>query len=196
MMNTNEEQNVNPIEVMNQIARNFLDLNAWGFQESYRVLKPGKLIFDSEWCRLNFIWNGWDPQGGNTISIRYGRLHALNDTAVMVWENEKCRCWHDFDHALHFLDGSSPSDTVKMIYSHPVTNPFFDDQVRRNFHRRQPEWLTKMHAAVWQHYGKRFFELFDLRRPDLWTQYQQFLQEFYDIKGRSLAIKPPSDKVC
>jgi hypothetical protein len=195
-MKTNDEQNADPIEDMNQIAQIFLDVNTWGFKESYRILKPGKLIFNSEWCRLNLIWNGWDYLGGNTISILYGRLHALNDKATMVWNNEECHCWHDINHALHFLDGRSPRDTTKVIYSHPLTDPFYEDEVQEQFDRRQPEWLAKIHVTIWQHYSKSFFELFDLRRPDLWEQYRQFLKEFYDIKGRNLAIKPPLDKVC
>jgi hypothetical protein len=195
-MNTSDEKNVNPIQEMARIAQNFLDINLWGFKESYRVIEPGKLIFDSEWCRLNFIWDGWDYLGGNTISIRYGRRHAPNDKATMVWNGEECRCWHDVNHALYFLDGRSVGDAVKMINSHPLLKPFFDDEIRKEFHRRQPEWLANMHTAIWQHYDKSFFELFDLRRPDLWNQYLQFLKEFYDIKGRSSFIKPPLDKVC
>jgi|WetSurMetagenome_2_1015567.scaffolds.fasta_scaffold23569_3 hypothetical protein len=195
-MNTSDEKNINPIEEMNRVAHSFLDVRLWGFKESYRVDKPSKMIFDSEWCRLNLIWDGWDYLGGNTISILYGRLHAPNDNAVMVWNNEECNCWHDVDHALHFLDGRSPSDSVKMTYSHPILKPFFDEELRKEFHRRQPEWLARMHTAIWQFYGKSFFELFDLRRPDLWEQYRQFLKEFYDIKGRSSFIKPPLDKVC
>jgi hypothetical protein len=53
-----------------------------------------------------------------------------------------------------------------------------------------------MHKAIWQYYGKRLFELFDLRQPDLWQEYREFLKEVYDIKGRNPAIKPPMDKVC
>jgi hypothetical protein len=195
-MNIDNEKNINPIEEINRIAQNYLYLNLWGFKESYRVDKPGKLIFDSEWCRLDIFWDGWDYLEGNMIGIRYGRLHAPNDKVIMAWNNEECHCWHDIDQALHFLDGRSPSDTVKMIYSHPLTIPFYEDEIQKEFHRRQPEWLAKMHTNIWQHYGKGFFELFDLRRPDLWSQYQQFLKEFYDIKGRSSAIKPPLDKVC
>ena len=53
----------------------------------------------------------------------------------------------------------------------------------------------KMHMEVWEHYGKKLFELFDLRQPNLWEQYRGFLKELYDIKGRVSFIKPPMDKV-
>ncbi len=195
-MSTADERDINPIDEMTRVAQGFLDLTGWGFKESYRSAKPGKLIYASEWCRISFIWGGWDPLGGNNIHIRYGRLHASNEKATMIWNGEECRCWHDFDYALHFLDGRTPADAAKLNFSHPLTDPFYEAEFRQKFHRRQPEWLARMHAVIWKHYGKRLFELFDLRQPDLWKQYRSFLKQVYDIKGRSPAIKPPLDKVC
>lgn len=195
-MSTTDEKNVDPIQEMSRIGQNFLGLHLRGFQESYRSYKPSKLIFDSEWCRLSLIWGGWDYGGGNNINMRYGRLHAPNEKVVMVWNGEECRCWHDINVALHFLDKRTPSEAAELNYSHHVTSPFYEKEVRQKFSRRQPEWLAKMHVAVWQHYGDQFFELFDLRQPGLWQQYQQFLKEVYDILGRIPAIKPSLDKVC
>jgi hypothetical protein len=191
-----DERNVDPIQEMTRLADNFLHLALWNFKESFHSAKPGDLIYDSEWCRLNLVWGGWDHVGGNTISIYYGRLHAPNEKATMIWNGEECNCWHRFEHALHFLDGRAPADAAKLNYSHPITDPFYEAEFRKKFHRRQPEWLAQMHVTIWQHYGKRLFELFDLRRPDLWDQYRHFLKEFYNIKGRSSAIKPSLDKVC
>jgi hypothetical protein len=195
-MSPNDDRNVDPVEEMTLVAQNFLDLPRWGFKESYRSLKPGRLIFDSEWCRISLIWGGWDPLGGNNIDIRYGRLHAPSDAAVMVWNGMDCRCWHRVEYALHFLDGRTPTEAARLNYSHPITAPFYQKEVRERFHRRQPEWLAQMEVAIWEHYGKRVFEIFDLRQPDLWERYSQFLKEAYDIKGRNPAIKPPLDKVC
>jgi hypothetical protein len=195
-MNTVDERNVNPIQEMSRVAQSFLDLAAWGFKESYRSVKSGNLIYDSEWCRVNFVWAGWDYRGGNSISIYYGRLHASNENTTVIWNDEECYCWHRFEYAIHFLDGRAPVDAVKMNLSHPIKNPFYEPEFRKKFQGRQPEWLAQMHATIWKHYGKRLFELFDLRRPDLWNQYRQFLKEFYDIKGRSPIIKPALDKVC
>ena len=195
-MKANDERNVNPILEMRRVAQSFLDLGLWGFKESYSSAKSGNLIYDSESCRLNLVWGGWDYGGGNSISIYYGRLHAPNEETTMIWNGEECRCWHDFDYALHFLDKRAPFDAVKFNYSHPITDPFYEEEFQQKFHRRQPEWLAQMHTAIWQHYGKRFFELFDLRQPDLWEEYRQFLKEVYDIKGRRSHTKPPLDKVC
>lgn len=195
-MGTIDERDVDPIEEMIRIAQMFLDLHSWEFRESYRAITPAALIYDSEWCRIKLIWGGWDYGSGNSIHIRYGRLHASNEEAKMIWNGEDCRCWHDFDHALHFLDGRSPADAARLNYSHPLTDPFYEAGFRQKFSRRQPEWLAQMQVTIWQHYGSRFFELFDLRQPDLWQQYRHFLKEVYDIVGRSPAIKPPLDKVC
>jgi hypothetical protein len=195
-MKATDERNIDPIEEMNRIAKSFLNLDARGFKESFRSPNLGKIIYDSEWCRLSLIWGGWDYATGNNVHIRYGRLHAPNEQVTMIWKGEECRCWHDFSHALHFLDGRSPFEATKLNYSHSITDPFYKEEFRQQFPSSQPEWLAQMQATIWQHYGTRLFELFDLRRPDLWEQYRQFLKEFYDIKGRNPAIEPPLDKVC
>jgi hypothetical protein len=195
-MSTADERNVDPVDEMTRIAKSSLNLESRGFKESFRAPKPGKLIYDSEWCRISLIWGGWDYAGGNTIHIRYGRLHAPSEKTTMIWKNEECHCWHDFDYGLHFLDRRTPSEAAVLSYSHPVTDPFFEAELRQKFFRRQPEWLAQMHLTIWQHYGIRLFELFDLRQPDLWEQYRQFLKEVYDIEGRIPEIKPPLDRVC
>lgn len=195
-MSAIDERNIDPIEEMTRMAQDFLDLASRGFNESYRSIKPGKLIYDSESCRISLGWGAWDSLAGNSMHIRYGRLHALNEKATMIWNGEQCRCWHRIEHALHFLDGRAPADAAKLNFSHPITDSFYESEFRQKFHRRQPEWLALMHTTIWQHYGKRLFELFDLRQPALWQQYREFLKEFYDIEGRIPEIKPPLDKVC
>ena len=197
-MTANDERKVDPIQEMNRIAQSSLGLGQWGFKESFRNSKPEKLIYDSEWCRISLIWGGWDPLGGNSISIYYGRLHAPDENATMIWNGEECHCWHRIELVLHFLGGHSAEDAAKNIYTHPLIEQYKHSELGQSLKgkRRQPEWLAQKHVVLWQHYGKRIFELFDLRRPDLWEQYQQFLKEVYDIKGRSLRIKPPLDKVC
>lgn len=195
-MSNDDERNVDPIIEMLRLAQGFLDLDTWGFKESYHSVESGVLIYDSEWCRIDITWGGWDYLDGNSISIHYGRLHAPNESAKMYWNGEECHAWHRFEHPLHFLDGRSPADAAKMNYSTPLTNKYYEEEYLNKFPRRQPEWLMRMHAEVWGHYGRKLFELFDLRRPDLWEQYRGFLKEFYDIKGRIPSIKPSMDKIC
>jgi hypothetical protein len=195
-MSTTEERNADSLKVMTHIAQNVMNLSLRGFVESYRSAKPGKLIHDSEWCRVSLIWGGWDALEGNSINVRYGRLHAPSEKVTMPWGGEDCRCWHRVEHALHFLDGRTAAETAKLDYTHTLITAFYEDETRKKFFRRQPEWLAQIHVAIWQDYGKRLFELFDLRRPDLWEQYRQFLKQVYDIQGRNPVIKPSMDKVC
>lgn len=197
-MDKDKERKVDPIQEMLRLIQHFSKLDTWGFTESFQstTTKDKQLIYDSEWCRISIVWGGWDPLAGNTISIYYGRLHAPNESATMSWNDEKCHAWHRFEHALHFLDGRSPVEAAKLNYSTPLTSKYFEEEISQNSHRRQPERLMKMHSDVWDYYGQSFFELFDLRQPDLWERYRGFLKEFYDIKGRISFIKPPMDKIC
>jgi hypothetical protein len=197
-MSTIDERNLDPVQEITRIAQNPLDLASWGFRESFSAAKPGKLIFDSEWCRLSLIWGGWDPRGGNSISIYYGRLHASNEKATIIWNGEECHCWHRFELALHFLDQGTPEYASKTLYTHSLIEQYKRSELGQSLtgKRRQPEWLAQMHLTIWQHYGKGLFELFDLRRSDLWQQYRQFLKEVYDIEGRIPEIEPSLDKVC
>ncbi|NTW99282.1 MAG: hypothetical protein HGB35_05010 [Geobacteraceae bacterium] len=195
-MSSIDERDVNPIAEMTRIADEFLNLTGRGFKISYRSERPEKLIYDSQWCRISLIWGGWDQVGGNNMHIRYGRLHAPNEKIMMLWQGEECRCWHRIEHALHFLDGHAPADVARLRYSHPTLDPFYEEDIRKRFPRRQLEWLAQMQVTVWQQYGQRLFDLFDLRQPELWQQYRQFLKEVYDIHGRDSDIKPPMDKVC
>lgn len=195
-MKTVDERNVDPIQEMLRLIQNFSNLETWGFKESYRTVKDPELIYDAEWCRIALVWSGWDYGRGNTISIHYGRLHAPDENATMIWNGEECYAWHKLNPTLHFLDGYTPSEAVKLTHASTVTSKYYGDDYLEKFYRRQPEWLMTMHMEVWEHYGKRFFELFDLRRPDLWEGYRQFLKEFYDIEGRPSFINPPEDKVC
>lgn len=193
-----DEGNIEPIEEMTRIADSFLNLALWGFKRTYLSKHPGKLIYDSEACRINIVWGGADPLGGNSISIYYGRLHASNEKATMNWKGEECYCWHRFELALHFLDRCTPGYASKKIYTHSLIEQYKQSDLGKNLagERHQPEWLARMHNVVWQQYGKRLFDLFDLQHPNLWEQYQYFLKEVYDIKGRSPNIKPSLDKVC
>lgn len=193
-----DEKSIDPIDEMTRVAHNFLDLSLWQFKETYRSKKLGKLIYDSEACRVSLIWGRWDPLGGNNISIQYGRLHAPNEKAILVWMGEECHCWHRFEHALHFLDGRTPEYASQRMYTHDLIEQYKQSSIGQNLagRRRQPEWVAQMHVMIWRHYGKQLFDLFDLRRSDLWEQYRQFIKDVYDIKGRSPNIKPSLDKVC
>jgi hypothetical protein len=195
-MTTVDERNIDLVIEMTRIAQEILGLPARGFGETYRSANSEELIFDSEWCRISLTWGGWDQAGGNSMHIHYGRLHAANENITMHWQGEECRCWHELDYVLHFLDRRTPAEAAELDVSHPTTDPFYKTEITQKFSRRQPEWIAEMHVTIWNQYGERLFDLFDLRKPELWQRYQQFLKEVYDIQGRDSYIKPAMDKVC
>ena len=183
---------------MIELAEAFLPLEQWGFKLSERIVKPSIVIYDSEWCRVRFLWAGWDSYGGNTINVYYGRLHAPRDSFTTAWKGQLCHCWHREYEPLQFLDGLSPQEAV-LSYGHiRVRDAYLESELgqRLSGSGQQPEWLVRMQAMIWEEYGQRFFELFDLRRPDLWESYVHFIKEFYAIKGLNQDIDPPQDQIC
>jgi hypothetical protein len=195
-----EEQIDDPCEEMARLVENFLPLEKWKFDEKYRSVQDKRLIYDSQWCRVKFVWSEWEAQVGNSITIFYGRLHASNDHQVMTWNQEDCYCWHGLTsrEALNFLDGLSPQEAVSQKGFPQIILQFRKSELWQSLagKRRQSELAVRMNAAIWEYYGVRLFELFDLRRPDLWEQYRKFLKEYYDLKGRSPNIIPSLDKAC
>ena len=195
-MSNDDERNVDPIQEMRRLMRENPDLTHWGFEESHSSEDAKTLIYDSPFCRIKILWSGWDYLGGNTISIYYGRLHAQNNNSILNWGGEDCYAWHEFEYFLYFLDGLTPAEAFKMELTHPLINKYYEEGFRKEYHRRQPEWLVKMHAEIWGHYGKRLSEVLDLQQTAIWDRYREFLKQYYDIEGRSSIIKPSMDKVC
>jgi hypothetical protein len=78
---------------------------------------------------------------------------------------------------LNYLDGLSPQEIASKEF------PFFPDILTR-FEKEAPdswsrhEWEARRHNVIWNHYGQRLFDLFDLRLPELWDQYVDFYQDF------------------
>lgn len=172
-----------PCEYMARLAQSILPLTKWGFIENIRLAK--EIIYDSKHCRISIVWGNWDYLGGSPINVYYGRLHAPNQQITMNWNSEECRCWHRLELALHFLDSSTPKLTEKKKYSHSLKDKYKQSELGQSLtgKRRQPEWLLHMHSTIWDHYAPRLFELFDLRRPELWEQYRMFLRECYVSEG-------------
>jgi hypothetical protein len=119
----------------------------------------------------------------------------------MKWKGEECYCWYSkmgVHPTLDYLDGLTPRESVNKnglprVIEETRQTDWFKSLTEK---RHGPELVFRIEEKVWSHYGVRLFELFDLRRPDLWEQYRKFLKEYYDIKGRSPNIHPPLDQVC
>jgi hypothetical protein len=57
-----------------------------------------------------------------------------------------------------------------------------------------PKSSIVLQSTLWKTYEKKLFELFDLRRPELWNKYREYLKEYYRIMG--LKTKYPPENVC
>lgn len=188
-----------------QMLEHFLDFKRWNFKRTYSDISPKAppfVIYDSKWCRVQFALKGGDRYRGDEMLVFYGRLHAPSDMAVMNWNGEECYCWHQVYEVLNFLDGLSPQEAVDQLQLRSewprVAEHFKQSELGKKLSRENhPEWVTRMHAAIWEHYGQRLFELFDLNHPDLWEQYKLFIREYYRIKGMPVIQGlPAKDKIC
>lgn len=185
-------------EFIQMIERN-LDFSRWGFTKVFSGVGQFSpiVIYASKSCRVMFVWQVPDIRDERaTIDIPYGRSHATNDEGIITWKGQKCYCWHDVTKVLYFLDGLSPSEVASDHFMSPkVMEQFRKSSVNKGW--TQPEWMAKMHATIWEHYGKRFFDLFDMRQPSLWEQYSRFNAEYQRLNPEfSLSGFPTRDKIC
>ena len=164
------------------LIQNSLPLQVWGFSENARLENDGNLvvIYNSQWCRIKFYVE--KERNSEILHIFYGRLHALDNAVLMKWNGEDCYCWCDYYHlslALKFLDGYSPEKAfeTKRIPLQLVQD-YLDSDFAKNT-KNSMELSIKLQVMLLEHYGTRFFELFDLQRPDLWKKYLEFLEEYY-----------------
>ena len=206
-----KEKAKNICNEMAETAQRHLDLKRWGFQESSRLPYHRDLysmdpvvIYNSEMCKFKVQFTGWvRPYSTEyTISTFYGRLHApdsVGDIETMIWNGEKCHPWIHARETLHFLDGSTPEYAAKnKIYQHELITEYRKDNKGKGFSNL--EWVIRIDAMLWKHYASKLFELFDLRRPELWEEYRIFLKEAYRIKTENsqypVEHSPPFWQVC
>jgi len=184
-----------------RVAENFLPLKHWGFKQSaFLAEEKPRVIYDSEWCRIMLLWGGSVVNSAYSVGVFYGRLHAPTDEFVMKWNGEECYCWHHVDKAIFLLDGLTPKNAVDQINNDkgPRVKEEFeqDNRIQLRDGMSPTEWDVKMHAVIWEQYGNRLFELFDLRHPELWERYAQFVKEFYRLLELDFDSNLPPDKIC
>lgn len=182
-----------------QMLERNLDFNRWGFTKVFSGVGQYSpiVVYASDFCRVKFAWEIPDIRDEKaTIQVYYGRSHAPIDEDIITWKGQECWCWHDVRKTLCFLDGLSPSEAASDQFGQPkIIAQFRDSSVKKNW--TQPEYLAKMHAMIWEHYGQRFFNLFNLRQPSLWEQYARFIAEYERLDpGFPLSRFPARDKVC
>jgi len=198
------------LQSLTEIVERFMPFDNWGFKQSARFFgdRPDRIsssgvehsptvIYDSPYCRVKFLIDTTGIGRNMGLHVFYARLHAPTHGKLMNWKGEDCYCWHWDVHQLilKFLDGNSPAEAVAKRGKDPEGLKEFRklglEKAIDDF-----EYPARYHTAIWTFYGDRFFELFDLRRPELWEQYVQFVREFYDKHRRSRNVQPPLDKIC
>lgn len=182
---------------LTELLEKYLDFDRWGFSQSYISPKYyPTIIYDSEFCRIKFSLRSGDRYGPDELSVYYGRLHAKSNDSFLIFNGEKCWCWHWDYYFLPFLDGVSPQEKAKSYAPSPVLEQYRKSELAQQL-SSGPAWGIGIQAAIWNHYGQRLFDLFDLRKPELWELYNDFIRELYTIKKKISSIGyPPQDKIC
>jgi hypothetical protein len=189
-----------------EIFESCLDFKHWGFELTHTGVFPQYLpyiIYRSKQCKIRFRWEQDRPYEESLIYVHYGRSHAPIDQNFMVWNEEKFYCWHRVETVINFLDGLSPSDINNREFIVPqAVKDFYQSNKDKGLSR--PEFTARSQAFLWNRYGQRLFDLFDLRRPDLWNEYINFLKDYHTnrdeqnkLKGiPTSSVNPPLYKVC
>lgn len=182
------------------LVQQFIDFEKWGFKQTHISQKyeypheRPQIIFDSEWCRVKVSFRSYGEMHdqSDVLSIQYGRLHAADKEDTILWKGEPHHCWHHVSLALCFLDGMSTENAAKVLWNHPVMAEY-----KASKSGSQPAIEAGIHAVIWERYGQRLFQLFDLRRLDLWDKYSIFVKQVYEIRGfKHYGYGVPREKIC
>lgn len=176
-----------------QMFERYLDFDHWGFKLTHSGVFPQylpRIIYQSNQCKIMFRWEQDRSYESAVLYMSYGRLHAPVDQHTMIWNGEECRCWHQLRKELNFLDGLSPADVSN--------NEFKVPRIIEEFGKSNPprllgqEYIVRMNAYIWDHYGQRLFDLFDLQHPELWDEYRNFLKQYYIHRNKQRKQKGKS----
>lgn len=187
-----------------QLIEENLDLQQWYFKLSYTDftnLSSQVVIYDSPFCRISFSFSRQRLPKYDELRIEYGRLHAPDDEPFMEWNGQTCRCWHGMLEYLRFLDGLSSQEAVTQDNDNKqlprIVREFNSSNIGRELlEEYPPKYAVVLEASIWNYYGQKLFDLFDLRRPDLWDEYRRFLKEYYRLLDMKASYGPPYENVC
>jgi hypothetical protein len=187
-----------------QLIEENLEIKRWDFRLTFtKFIKPNniRVIYDSEWCRVKFMFSRMHFPETDELLIDYGRLHAPNEESFIVWNDERCRCWHNVLDPLRFLDSLTAITAYKQAMVDKqlplVVRDFRKSKLgKKLLNEYPPKSAIVLQDTLWKYYGERLFELFDLRQPDLWEEYRQFLKEYYSLLGLKSSYGPPHENVC
>ncbi len=193
-----------------QTVENYQPMKDWGL--TLNAKQEGNpeswLVYKSQWCKMKIhLRRDFHQQmSEDTVTIYYGRVHALDDSVTMEHEGQMYSCWlrsGDLKLVYSFLDRQSPEEAFKSRFDIPQWRSDFFDRAEKSENEvlRKPGGSNlEFEKAIWDQYGLRFFELLDIRRPDLWDGYINFLKEYAkleyakkeeDAKKRKQVFKMP-----
>ena len=176
-----------------------LSLEKWGFGKCIRLPKNNRgfaAIYDSEYCRVMFLLHGSDYGPVFASSIYYGRLHADDNEYFINWNGENCLCWHSniTGLTLPFIEGVSP---LQLATDQGETVQSLGESLNVDFPSSDYiEYPLKLHAKIWERYGKELFDLFDLRKPELWEKYSKYSDEYSEALNKRFNTSHIIRKIC
>ena len=181
-----------------------LDFEIWNFRMTFHDFSKMSrqiIIYDSQSCRIKFSFSRERWPSYDELRIKYGRLHATTDGSFMEWQGQNCHCWHDYRHPLRFLDGINPQVSVdddKMGKFAPQISEEFSKSTEGSklLEKYPPAYVLALEKKIWEYYGQKLFDLFDLRKPELWEQYRNYLRYYYHLIGKETLYGPPNENVC
>ncbi|HEY2982251.1 MAG TPA: hypothetical protein VGJ22_13785 [Anaerolineales bacterium] len=192
------------VNALTQMIEENLDTRKWdlhlGFTASSRR-GNATAIYESPRCRVSFSYSQQQRPEHDELSVEFGRLHAANEMPFMKYQGEECRCWHNFVDPLRFLDDLS-AEHAKEQFVMPKGVPSVieafshSEAAKKTLNEFPPLYAVTLQSVIWKHYGQRLFDLFDLRRPELWEKYRRFIKEYYRLLGMKASFGPPYENIC
>jgi hypothetical protein len=180
------------------IIERFLPLNKWNFKTSAQYICYSDkwnsvliaqdyygsgdpfVLYDSEKCRIRLHCSWSSREYERSIEITYGRLGVPDDTDTLLRYTDQRNYhlyWHSVYLPLYFLDGLSPQEAKNA--KHPL---FIDEFEQSDMAKSIKHYLDRdlaLDASIWETYGQRLFDIFDIRNKDLWEQYSAFVSEYW-----------------
>ena len=185
-------------QYLKKLLATSLPLKHYGFlSHTYFISQSGypTIVYSSEKCKVKFLLDT-DRYNRHSLFIEYGRLHAPDDESIMKWHGTECRCWHRINIILRFLDGIPPQKAAKSLFERPQIIEEFKQSELAQKANNNAEKQALLHAAIWQNYEGRLFDLFDLHRTDIWDNFTRFIKEFHKLSPLKVDVSPPEDQVC
>jgi len=97
---------------------------------------------------------------------------------------------------LRFLDGLTPKEAMEQVKIHkqlPIVVRDFRQSVscKRLLEEYPPKSAIVLQSVLWERYGQRLFELFDLRRPGSLGKVQTIFARILQAAWRGIQLWPP-----